>query len=507
MSFETIIGLEVHAQLKTKTKMFCRCENLFGREPNTLTCPVCLGLPGALPVVNSMAIRFAVWAANSLNCTINRHSVFARKNYFYPDLPKGYQISQFDQPLAVNGRIEIKGDDGSRTIKIIRVHLEEDAGKLLHGDNLQTKEGSLVDLNRCGVPLIEIVGAPDLRSPAEASDYLKELRQVLKYIEVCDGNMEEGSLRCDANVSLRPVGVKEFGTKVEIKNLNSFKHVRKALEYEVDRQTKALQAGKKIHQETRLWNPDQGITTSMRSKEETHDYRYFPEPDLLPLNVPEKWLHERGRPLEQSLTDAVTVSASIDARTAGRVELPNERRARFEKDFALPSYDADVLTAEKEVADYFEATLTAYAPGNPEKAKTVSNYVMGEILRLVKERTESIEQLKIRPENLSALLKMIDAGTISGKIAKDVLDEMAESGKAAQEIVKVKGLTQISDTDSIRKTIQKVLATNTDQLAQYRAGKEKMFGFFVGQVMKATQGKANPAVLNQLLKEELSRGV
>lgn len=482
MSFETVIGLEVHAQLKTKTKLFCRCENVFGAKANSLTCPVCLGLPGALPVTNGQAIAFAVRTGLALKCKIHLKSIFARKNYFYPDLPKGYQVSQYDQPLCTDGKISIDGESEKKTIHIERIHLEEDAGKLLHGDNLLTKEGSLVDLNRSGVPLIEIVSAPDLRSSVEAANYLKKLRSILRYLDVCDGNMEEGSLRCDANVSIRPQGDSKLGTKVEIKNMNSFKHVQKAIEYEIQRQTSAVESGEPLIQETRLWNPDRGITSSMRSKEEAHDYRYFPEPDLLPLEVPRKWLND----LQYHLP-----------------ELPDERQQRFEKDLKLPSYDAEVLTAEKVTADYFEETLKIYAQGSPDKSKAVSNHVMGEILRIANDRKESLHNLKITPGHLSALLTLIDQGTISGKIAKDILDEMAKTGEPPEKIVEKKGLAQISDSDAIRKHVKEALEKNPKQLDQYHQGKEKLFGFFVGQVMKSTKGKANPSVVNQLLKEEL----
>ncbi len=486
MNYEAVIGLEVHAQLKTKTKLFCRCENLFGKEGNTLTCPVCLGLPGALPVLNGQAVQFALKAGIALHCKIHPRSIFARKNYFYPDLPKGYQISQYEAPLCTNGKMTIDTKEGPKEVGITRIHMEEDAGKLLHGDSMITKEGSLVDLNRAGVPLIEIVGEPHLRSGEDAAAYLKKLRTTLRYLEVCDGNMEEGSFRCDANVSVRKRGAKEFGTKVEIKNMNSFKHVQKAIEYEIFRQTEALESGEKIVQETRLWNPDKNLTASMRSKEHAHDYRYFPDPDLLPLELP-----------AQLIKDAQT----------SLPELPDERRKRFEKEYALPSYDAGVLTAEKEMADYFETALKAYGNPSPERVKTISNFVMGEVLRIANEKGKSVDQAGISPVALADLLNLKDSGKISGKMAKEVIDEMAASGKSAADIVASQGLSQLTDPEEIRKIVKAIVAANPSQASDYRAGKEKLFGFFVGQVMKASQGKANPELVNQILKEELGRAV
>ncbi|MFH1017146.1 MAG: Asp-tRNA(Asn)/Glu-tRNA(Gln) amidotransferase subunit GatB [Pseudomonadota bacterium] len=486
MKYETTIGLEVHAQLRTRTKMFCRCENVFGREPNTLTCPVCLGLPGALPVLNRQAIALAIRMGLALHCEIRPRSVFARKNYFYPDLPKGYQISQFDRPLSEKGFLEIRSSNGPKRIGIERVHVEEDAGKLLHGDNLLTKEGSLVDLNRCGVPLVEIVGAPDLTTPQEAAEYLKKLRSIVRYTDVCDGNMEEGSFRCDANVSVKPEGSKSLGTKVEIKNMNSFKHVQKALEFEIQRQTEALERGEKIAQETRLWNPDEGGTSSMRSKEYAHDYRYFPEPDLLPLEFETAWIEEIKRSLP---------------------ELPDDRRARFEETFRLPPYDAEVLTAEKETAEYFEEVLRNYGTQAPDKAKAISNTITSVALGIANERGERLDKSNMKPKYVADLQKLIDDGSISGKMAKEVLEELAQTGEEPSAIVKKKGLAQISDRGALEKVVRDVIAANPTQTQQYKAGKEKLFGFFVGQVMKATGGQANPVLLNEILKAELSRGV
>lgn len=491
MRYEAVIGLEVHAQLKTRTKLFCRCLNSFGQAPNSLTCPVCLGLPGALPTPNEKAVHDAVRAGLALNCSIQPHSVFSRKNYFYPDLPKGYQISQFDLPLCLDGHLDVEtGDSQSLKVRIQRIHIEEDAGKLLHGDNLLTKDGSLVDLNRAGVPLIEIVSHPDLRNSEQAAEYLRALRSILRYVDVCDGNMEEGSLRCDANVSIRPQGSPDLGTKVEIKNMNSFKHVQKAIDYEIERQTQVIEAGQRVVPETRLWNPDRGITTSMRSKEQAHDYRYFPDPDLPALQLDPLWIEKTRETLP---------------------ELPKQKKRRLMNEWNLPEYDASILTSEKEIADYYETTLKLYAAASKDapfqQAKTLSNFVMGEVLRIANETSVSIGELKITPQKLASLLALIESGKISGKMSKDVLDEIAKTGKDPTDIVESKGMAQISDEAELRRIIAQVLKDHPGQTADYRAGKEKIFGFLVGQVMKATGGKANPALSNKILIEELKRGV
>jgi aspartyl-tRNA(Asn)/glutamyl-tRNA(Gln) amidotransferase subunit B len=475
------IGLEVHAQLKTATKLFCRCKNEFAMDPNSATCPVCLGMPGALPTLNKLAVEYAIRAGLSVKCTIQPTSVFARKNYFYPDLPKGYQISQFEHPICTKGMLSLsKGD-----VRITRIHMEEDAGKLLHGDSgLNKGSGSLVDLNRAGVPLIEIVSEPDIKDAEHAVEYLKTLRNILMYIGVCDGNMEEGSLRCDANVSVRPEGQEKYGTRVEIKNINSFKFVQRAIDFEIQRQIQTIEAGEKVSQETRLWNPDKMITVSMRSKEEANDYRYFPDPDLKPLVVEQAWIED--------------IKSKMP-------ELPEQRKARYVESYKLPEYDAGVITADKDIANYFEKTLALYSSSDAAKIKKASNLLMSEVLRLVNELNTTIDQIKITPEHLTEVLSLIDAGTINGKIAKEVLDDVAQSGETPKSIIDKKGLSQNSNTDDIRAMIQKVIQANPSQHAEYKAGKEKLFGFFVGLTMKETKGKANPAMVNDILKEELKK--
>ena len=480
MAYEPVIGLEVHAELLTESKIFCGCSAKFGAEPNENTCPLCLGMPGVLPVLNRQVVDFAIRTGLATRCEIQNHSRWARKNYFYPDLPKGYQISQYELPICLGGRIDIVVDDEPRSIALTRIHMEEDTGKNIHDAH---SDASLVDYNRCGVPLLEIVSEPEIRTPEEAGAYLRKLRTILQYLEVCDGNMEEGSFRCDANVSVRPVGQKELGTKAEVKNLNSFRSVERAIAYEIDRQSKALAAGESIVQETRLWDTDREITRSMRSKEDAHDYRYFPEPDLLPLEVSEQWIDDvRGK----------------------LPELPDQRSARFLADYELPAYDAEVLTARKDLADYFEAVVAAN--GN---AKSSSNWVMGELLRTLRERKLDqalrISQWPLSPEQLGGLISLIDDGTISGKIAKSVFEELLDSDKTAAAIVEEKGLSQVSDSGAIEAAVAAVLEGQDDKVAEYRAGKGKMLGFFVGQVMKATQGKANPKMVNELLRKKLAQ--
>jgi aspartyl-tRNA(Asn)/glutamyl-tRNA(Gln) amidotransferase subunit B len=478
MDYEAVIGLEVHAELLTQSKIFCGCSAKFGAAPNENTCPLCLGLPGVLPVLNRRVVEFAIKAGLATHCTIAPSSRWARKNYFYPDLPKGYQISQYELPICIDGRIDIEVEGQPMAVRLTRIHMEEDTGKNIHD---QHGDASLVDYNRCGVPLLEIVSEPDIRSAAEAGAYLRKLRQILQYLEVCDGNMEEGSFRCDANISVRPRGQAEFGTKAEVKNMNSFRAVEKAIEHEIERQIDLVSHGERVVQETRLWDPDREETRSMRSKESAHDYRYFPDPDLLPLEVSRELVAE--------------VQAAMP-------ELPDMRRARFISEYGLPAYDAEVLTARKDVADYFETALAAHR--NP---KAISNWVMGDVLRLVRERKLDealvIREWPVAPERLAGMVKLIDDDTISGKIAKTVFEQMVESGKPADAIVAEQGLSQVTDSGAIDAAIAAVLEANPDKVAEYRSGKDKLFGFFVGQVMKATQGKANPGKVNELLKERL----
>ncbi|MGH7260511.1 MAG: Asp-tRNA(Asn)/Glu-tRNA(Gln) amidotransferase subunit GatB, partial [Nitrospiraceae bacterium] len=441
----------------------------------TQTCPICLGMPGTLPVVNKTAIEMAIQAGLALNCTINAQNRFARKNYFYPDLPKGYQISQYEAPICENGWVEITAGNGTKKVRIRRAHLEEDAGKNVHETGTS---GSRVDLNRAGTPLLEIVTEPDMRSADEVVAYLKMLRDILVYLEVCDGNMEEGSLRCEPNLSLRPVGQKELGTKVEMKNINSFKFVKDAIEYEIKRQTKVLNEGGKIHQETRLWNTDRGETAVMRSKEEAHDYRYFPDPDLVPLQIADEWIAE----LRQTVP-----------------ELPAGRLKRFVSEYGLPRYDADVITSSKALADYFEHCVKLF-----NQPKTVSNWVLGEVLRELGNSGTAVENSPVSPERLVSLLKLVEAGTVSLKVAREIFPEVYASGKSPEEIVKAKGLTQVSDEGALAKIIEEVMAKNPTQVEQYKAGKEQVLGFLVGQVMKASGGKANPGKVNELLKGKLT---
>ncbi len=475
MEFEVIIGLEIHAQLLTEGKLFCSCATGFGAEPNTHTCPICLGMPGVLPVLNWKALEYALKTALATNCQISSQSHFSRKNYFYPDLPKGYQISQYEFPIAEEGYIEIEIDGDRKKIGITRIHLEEDAGKLIHQPDAHH---SLVDFNRTGIPLLEIVTKPDIRRPEEASEFLKMLREILQYLEVCDGNMEEGNLRCDANISLRPKGREELGTKVEVKNMNSFRFIKLALEYEIKRQRELLEEGGEILQETRLLDVGRGITLPMRGKEEAHDYRYFPEPDLVPLRIEEGWLADIRRSLP---------------------ELPSEKMDRFQRQYQIPPYDAKILTASKSLADYFEECVKLYP-----HPKTVSNWIMGELLRELKEGEEEVTEIPLTPGHLAEMLQLIERGVISGKIAKAIFEEMFKTGKRAPEIIKEKDLTQVSDQKELIEAIEKVLSANQDKLSLYLKGREKLFGFFVGEVMKLTKGKANPKIVNELLKERLT---
>lgn len=475
MDYEVVIGLEVHAQLLTQSKIFCACPTQFGSHPNQNTCPVCLGLPGALPVLNPRVVDLAITLGLALDCKIQPESIWDRKNYFYQDLPKGYQITQFAKPICLGGHLDIQVEGKTKRVGLTRIHMEEDAGKSIH-DGPDTRY-SLVDLNRAGVPLCEIVSEPDMRSPAEAAEYLRNLRSIVRYTGVCDGNMDEGSLRCDANVSIRPIGQKEFGTKVEIKNINSIKFVEKAIRYEIERQKAQLTDGKKIVQETRLFDNARGVTESMRSKEDAHDYRYFPDPDLVPLIIDTAWIERR----RQSLP-----------------ELPREKAARFVSQYQIPEYDAAVLTADKALGVYFEVAVTAH--NGPKK---LSNWIMTELLRELKNDDTEIDKCKIKPEQMARLVALIDDGTISGKIAKTVFEDMYKTGADPDVIIKEKNLVQVSDTAAIEKIIDDVIIANPEQHQQYKSGKDKLFGFFVGQVMKSMKGQGNPGVINDILKKKL----
>lgn len=472
MSYETIIGLEVHLQLKTKSKAFCGCSTDFGAPPNTQTCPVCLGFPGSLPVLNREALRLAAKVAIVLDCKIAKKIRFDRKNYFYPDLPKAYQISQFSQPLSQNGFLVILTNGAQKRIGIRRVHLEEDTGKLFH----QT-DSSLIDFNRSGIPLLEIVSEPEITSPDDAYNYLTSLKSILEYVDVSDCNMEEGSLRCDANISVRKIGIKELGVKTEIKNMNSFKAVKLALQYEGNRQIDLLENGQKVIQETRLYDSSKGITESMRSKEEAHDYRYFPEPDLVPFDFEEGLLK--------------TIEKEIP-------ELPEPRKKRFMKDYGLSDYDAAVMVSDKRMADYFEKCISIY-----RKPKELTNWLMGDISFYMKENNLTIDKLNLKVEHLAGMLKMIDSGLISGKIAKTILIEMIETGKDPILLVKEKGLQQISDEGEIESAIEEVIAENPKSINDFKSGKENAIMFLVGKVMLKTKGKANPTKVNEILKKKL----
>ncbi len=480
-TYDVVIGLEVHAQLTTRTKMFCGCPATFGAPPNTQTCPVCQGMPGTLPVINRRAVEYGVRTALAFNCRVNAACRFARKHYYYPDMPKNFQISQYEEPLAEEGSLEIDLADGrSHRVGIQRLHLEEDVGKLVHEGTLETAQSSLVDFNRAGVPLMETVSKPELRSPEEAAAYLRAFRAVLVYLGVCDGNMEEGSLRCDANISLKPTGASALGTKVEIKNMNSFRNVQRALEFEVTRQAEALDRGQRIVQETRLWDADRGYTRSMRSKEFAHDYRYFPEPDLVPLKLEPRWIDEIRGALP---------------------ELPRQRRQRFAASYGLPAYDAALLTQSRALAEYFEAAVREFP-----QPKLVSNWVMSELLReLPGDDERAIEQATVTPSRLAGLLRLIDDGTISGKIAKSVFETMLRSGEDASTIVRREGLTQVADAGALAAMVASAIAANPRAVDDYRKGKTAAGKAIVGQVMKASGGRANPAMVSKLVEEELEK--
>ncbi len=473
--FQPVIGLEVHAQLLTRSKIFCGCSTEFGAPPNAHTCAVCLGMPGVLPVLNAKVVEFAVRVGRALECRINPVSIWARKNYFYPDLPKGYQISQYDQPLCEHGGLEIDSDDGPRRVRILRIHLEEDAGKNVHDAG---GGESLVDLNRSGVPLIEIVSEPDIRSSTEASEYLKALRDVLVYLGVNDGNLEEGSFRCDANVSVMPKGATKYGQRVELKNINSFRFVQKAIDYEIGRQVELIESGGKVAMETRLFDAVRGETRSMRSKEEAHDYRYFPEPDLPPLRIPAGYVERIERELP---------------------ELPRAKLRRFVGTYGLPAYDAKILVGDRALADLFEKVQAVYKG----PAKKLSNWFLGELLRLMKEEAREVGALRFTPPQFASLLEMVDSGELSNNAAKDVFAEMFRTGRSPREVAQEKGLIQVQDAGAVEAAVDAVLAANPGEVEKYRAGKKQVLGFLVGQVMKAMKGKGNPTLVNAALKTKL----
>jgi aspartyl-tRNA(Asn)/glutamyl-tRNA(Gln) amidotransferase subunit B len=475
--FEGVMGLEVHAHLLTDSKIFCGCSTKFGAEPNSHTCPTCMGLPGALPVLNKKVVDFAIKLGLALHCTVNRKSIFARKNYYYPDLPKGYQISQYEEPICENGYLDIYMNGDTKRIRVNRVHMEEDAGKLVHENTIETSTYSLVDYNRSSTPLLEIVSEPDMGTPEEAVAYLKALRDVLIYLEICDGNMEEGSFRCDANVSVKKKDASELGTRAELKNLNSFRSIERSLVYEIERQIEVIMSGGQVVQETRLFNVDDGITYSMRGKEEAHDYRYFPEPDLLPLIVDEQWISE----IRQGLP-----------------ELPMEKMERFMKDYGLPRYDVEILVSDKELSYYFEETIKLF----PEP-KTVSNWIMTELLRELKDGSVSPKDSPLPPSILAELLSLIKDETISIKIGKEIFPELYKSGISPKRLVEQKGLLQISDESAIIAAIDRIIDRFPKEVSDYRGGKDKLLGFFVGQVMKEMKGKANPKLLNEFLVRRL----